>query len=461
MTNLVRTLILILTAVGGAAERPPNVVIVMVDDMGYAGVSCFGNPHFKTPEIDQLAAEGMRFTDFHSNGVVCSPTRAALMTGRYQQRADVPGVINADPKHPDHARGIAPEHWTIAEALKSAGYATGIFGKWHLGYRPECNPTLHGFDRFIGFISGNIDYHSHYDRMVTFDWWHGTELNHEKGFQTDLSSDDAVEFIKENKNRPFFVYVPYGSPHSPNQGRASKIQRGPDKGKIPNYAPERTLTNKPGDPDWVIKDMIVAVDDGVGKIRRKLVELDLAQNTVFWFCSDNGGTGGNRTTGSKLRGNKGQAYEGGHRVPAIVWAPGRVKPGTVSNATVMTIDLTTTAIAQAGVTPPHPLDGIDLTPHLLEQKALPARELFWAMSAEKWAARQGDWKLVRQSGAVELFDLHKDLAESKNLAKAHPERVIAMTKAVTAWYADVTSGEQLDASNKPARSTKKKSKRTK
>ena len=443
----------VLTAV---AERPPNVVIVMVDDMGYAGVSCYGNPHFKTPEIDRLAAGGMRFTDFHSNGTVCSPTRAALMTGRYQQRAGIPGVINADPKHPDHQRGIAPEHWTFAEALKSAGYATGIFGKWHLGYRPECNPTLHGFDRFIGFISGNIDYHSHYDRMVTFDWWHGTKLNHEKGFQTDLSSDDAIEFIEQNKDRPFFLYVPYGSPHNPNQGRSSKIQRGPDKGKLPDGAPDRPLNNTPGDKDWVIKDMIVAVDDGVGKIRNKLVELGLEKNTIFWFCSDNGGTRGNRTTGGELRGMKGQVYEGGHRVPAIVWAPGRVKAGKVSEATVMTMDLMATAVAQAKIKPPHKLDGVDLTPHIYQQNPLPKRDLYWAATAEKWASRHGHWKLCRQAGKVELFDLRNDLAESTDLSAAHPERVTAMTKAASVWYADVARGEKLDVSHKSQRPAGKK-----
>ena len=453
------SIFLLFPVLTAAAERPPNVVIVMVDDMGYAGVSCYGNPHFKTPEIDRLATEGMRFTDFHSNGTVCSPTRAALLTGRYQQRAGIPGVINADPKHPDHKRGIAPEHWTFAEALKSAGYATGIFGKWHLGYRPECNPTLHGFDRFIGFISGNIDYHSHYDRMVTFDWWHGTKLNHEKGFQTDLSSDDAVEFIEQNKDRPFFLYVPYGSPHNPNQGRSSKIQRGPDKGKLPDGAPDRPLNSTPGDKDWVIKDMIVAVDDGVGKIRRKLVELGLEKNTIFWFCSDNGGTRSNRTTGNKLRGMKGQVYEGGHRVPAIVWAPGRVKAATTSDVTVMTMDLMATAVAQAKVKPPHKLDGINLTNHIYHQKGFPQRNLYWAATTEKWAARHGQWKLCRQSGKVELFNLANDLAESNDISAANPERVAAMTKAITAWYADVTSGEKLALINN--RKTTKKKKLTK
>ncbi|MFT5127917.1 MAG: arylsulfatase A, partial [Rhodothermales bacterium] len=440
--------------------RPPNIIVIMVDDMGYEGVSCFGNTFFKTPHIDQLAADGMKFTDFHANGSVCSPTRAALMTGRYQHRAGIPGVINADPKHPDHVRGIADEHWTFAEAMKSAGYATGIFGKWHLGYRPECNPSLHGFDTFIGFISGNIDFHSHYDRMVTFDWWHNTTLNQEKGFQTDLSSDDAVEFITANKDKPFFVYVPYGAPHSPNQGRASKIMRGPDKGKVPAYAPKEELNGKPGDDNWVIRHMITAVDDGVGKIRAQVETLGLANETIIWFCSDNGGTGSNKTTGARVRAGKGSVFEGGHRVPAIAWAPDRIKPGTISDETIMIMDLMPTCMTLAAVKAPadHALDGVDLGPVLFQNAALPKRMLFWATGGQNWAARDGNWKYTHTSGGG-LYKLDDDLTETNDLSAKYPERVKALTAAASKWYAEVSPGDVLKTA--PLAAAKPKAKKTK
>ena len=189
-----------LTAVAISAERPPNVIVVMVDDMGYGGLSCFDNPYYKTPEIDRLIADGMKLTDFHSNGVVCSPTRAAFMTGRYQQRSGLDEVVNADPRVAMHHIGMHEKEWTMAEALKEAGYATGIMGKWHLGYKPEYNPTLHGFDSFNGFISGNIDAHSHRDRMGKEDWWQGTVLKDEPAYHTDLINNHAVKFIEQNKD---------------------------------------------------------------------------------------------------------------------------------------------------------------------------------------------------------------------------------------------------------------------
>lgn len=201
------------------AEDKPNVIVIMVDDMGYGGLSCYDNTYFKTPAIDRLAADGVRLTDFHSNGVLCSPTRAALMTGRYQQRSGCARVINADPKVPMHHVGMHDDEWTFPEAMKTAGYATGIFGKWHLGYKPRFNPTLHGFDEFVGFISGNIDAHSHYDRVGTFDWWHGRELTKDPGYHTDLITDYTVDFIERHRDRPFFAYVSHATPHSPHQAR--------------------------------------------------------------------------------------------------------------------------------------------------------------------------------------------------------------------------------------------------
>lgn len=193
-------------------EHPrPNFVIIMVDDMGYAGVSCFGNPYFKTPEIDRLAAEGMRLTDFHSSGTVCSPTRAGLLTGRYQQRAGIEAVIHPVREHPEHRKGLQKTEVTFAQLLQSADYATALIGKWHQGYvhnSEDYHPQNHGFDEFLGYHSGNIDFVSHVGDHNEHNWWHGRKETKEEGYVTDLINRYAIEFIERNKEKPFCLYIP-------------------------------------------------------------------------------------------------------------------------------------------------------------------------------------------------------------------------------------------------------------
>ncbi len=412
--------------VNAQADRP-NVIVIMVDDMGYGGLSCFDNQNFETPEIDRLCADGMKLTDFHSNGSVCSPTRAALMTGRYQQRSGCDAVVNADPKVPMHHVGIHESEWTFPEALKTAGYATGIFGKWHLGYKPEFHPMLHGFDEFNGFISGNIDAHSHRDRMNVEDWWQGRALEDEPGYHTDLINRHAVDFIERHQDEPFFLYVAHGAPHSPHQARGSEIQRGPDKGTLPPWAPDETYGENPKQDDWLIRHFILPVDEGVGQIRAKLEELGIAENTMVWFISDNGGTRGNHTTSNLTKAGKSSFYEGGHRVPAMVWAPGRVPAGTVSDELMLTFDIMPTTMALVGIDAPkgHVLDGVDVAPAILRKDALPDMTRFWNMG-KKGALRDGHWKLVVSGNRNELYDLKTDAGEKKNLAAQYPERVTNM-----------------------------------
>jgi arylsulfatase A-like enzyme len=409
-----------------AAERPPNIIVIMVDDMGYGGLSCYDNPYYKTPEIDRLAAEGLLLTDYHSNGSVCSPTRAALMTGRYQFRSGCHVVINADPKHPDHVRGLAQKEWSFAEAVKTAGYATAIYGKWHLGYKPEFHPVHQGFDEFAGFISGNIDAQSHYDRMVTFDWWQGQKLKDEPGHHSDLITDHTIDFIERHKDQPFFIYAAHGTPHSPHQARGSKVQRGPRKGEIPEWGKdEPEYSKEPGDENWLIKHFMLPVDEGVGRIRQRIADLGLSENTIIWFISDNGGTKGNMSTSSTTKGAKGSLYEGGHRVPGIVWAPGRVTPGK-SSALIVGMDIMPTSMALANVESPESknLDGIDVGPALFDSKALPERPVIWGRDAKKIALRRGPWKLVGK----ELYNLEKNPKETTDVAQQHPEIVKSMTK---------------------------------
>jgi arylsulfatase A len=430
-----------------STDRPPNIILIMTDDMGYGGASCYDNPHYRTPELDRLAADGMRLTDYHSNGTVCSPTRAALMTGRYQYRMGCHYVINADPKHPDHQRGLPAEEWTMAEALKEAGYATAIFGKWHLGYKLEFNPLRHGFDQFNGFVSGNIDAHSHYDRMVTKDWWQGEEIKDEPGYHTDLITDRTIDFIRKHQSRPFFIYVSHGAPHSPHQARGSEILRGPDKGTVPPWGEQGvTYSDTPGDPDWLMKHFMLPVDEGVGRIREEIESLGLAEDTILWFISDNGGTRANGTTSPMTRGTKGSTYEGGHRVPGIVWAPGRITPGT-SDALIAGFDIMPTSLNMAGIPVPDGIhfDGIDVGPMLFEGKGLPERTLIWMRisarnGSERTGLRKGPWKLVND----ELYNLEADPRESTDLATQYPERLEAMKEEFRAIFNEAVAESPYD-----------------
>ena len=408
--------------------------------MGWGGLSCYDNQYFETPEIDRLASEGLRLTDFHSNGTVCSPTRAALMTGRYQYRSGCHVVINADRSHIDHNRGLPDQEWTLAEALKSAGYNTAIFGKWHLGYKPEFNPTRHGFDQFNGFISGNVDAHSHYDRVLVKDWWQNNKVEDEPGYHTDLITDHTLEFIRRNKDRPFFIYAAHGTPHSPHQARASLIQRGPQKGKIPAGETPTEYSNNPRDDNWLIKHFVLPVDEGVGRIRRELNELGLAENTILWFISDNGGTKGNYSTSPMTREGKASLYEGGHRVPGIVWAPGRVTPGICSEL-IVGMDLMPTSLSIAKVNQPKGvvLDGIDVGPALFDSKPLPVRPVIWGKGLVG-ALRVGHWKLVKNK----LYHLGDDPTETKDLAAQYPQRLRQMVKKRQAIFTDAIEDSPYD-----------------
>jgi arylsulfatase A-like enzyme len=426
-----------------AAAAKPNIVIIMVDDMGYADLSCYGNDRFQTPHLDALAREGLRFTDYHSNGAVCSPTRAALLTGRYQQRSGVVEVVFADPargKRDSH--GLKTTEITFAKLLQAAGHRTALMGKWHLGYDPKFNPVRHGFDEFRGYVSGNVDYQSHIDQANFPDWWHNLELADEPGYSTHLITRHAVRFIEENRARPFCLYVAHEAPHSPFQGPRDPPVRGAQaKPPIAGEGIRRAY-----------REMIQEMDQGVGEIIATLRRLQLHENTFVFFCSDNGGT--REGNNGPLRGNKGSLWEGGHRVAGIAWWPGKIKPGTTDQP-AMTMDLMPTMLDLAGVSVlrAHQLDGVSLAPLLLAGKALPTRTLFWGYT-ERFAVREGPWKLVvnqpstdapkakgkaRTMASTALFNLENDLGEETDLAGREPERRRRMEAALAAWRKDVGS----------------------
>lgn len=461
-----RCLIPVLLALSGAvaADDRPNFLIVMVDDMGYGDAGCFGGRHDATPALDRMAAEGMRWTDFHSSGCVCSPTRAGLLTGRYQQRAGIPGVVYAAFGRNRH-HGLQHSEITLPEMLRDAGYQTAMFGKWHLGYERKYNPVTHGFDRFTGYVSGNIDFHAHIDGAGVFDWWQGQQPHHESGYTTHLITQHTCEFLQSAaaQDAPFFVYVAHEAPHDPYQ--------------TPEDPPVRKVGS--GQPLWDHREprhaatayarMIKEMDDGLGQIFRTLQQLDQDRRTLVFFFSDNGATGPGSCGG--LYGMKGTLWEGGHRVPAVVRWPGVIPAGTTNASLACSIDLMPTLLELADITPPsdHLLDGVSLvrqlrTPSVADSAAedTSARKLFWEYGAAA-SMRDGRWKLVVNGGRplpdrnnarphinwasagdgrdkLALFDLAADINEVTNLVKEHPDRVAAMRAAIETWREDVARG---------------------
>ncbi len=440
-----------------ATATKPNFIVIMVDDMGHAGVSCFGNPYFKTPEIDRLAAEGMRFTDFHSSGNVCSPTRAGLLTGRYQQRAGIEAVIHPVSTHPEHRKGLQKSEVTFAEELRKAGYTTGIVGKWHLGYpqnSPDYHPQDHGFDEFVGYHSGNIDFVSHIGDHMRHDWWHGREEKPEEGYATDLINQHAVDFIERHHAKAFCLYIPHLAIHNPIQVRGDPVQRTETEWR-------RWKAGSPQETVDKFRGMTLPVDEGVGQIRAALEKHGIAKNTVILFFTDNGPTPEAPSGNPQWRGNKGSVYEGGHKVPFIAWWPGKIAAGSESNVPAITIDIMPTLLALAGLPSRagRRLDGVDISGLLLEGKAPPDRPLFWAAlgnnGARQEAMRDGPWKLVvnhpkAKPGSfanenVELYRLDQDPSEKNDLAPLERERAAALHLRLKAWYADT----QRDATPQP------------
>jgi len=436
MKSLIITVLgcIFLPALVAAEEKPvrPNIVLIMADDLGYGDLSSYGSTNCETPQLDRLAARGMRFTDFHSSGTVCSPTRAGLLTGRYQQRAGIDGVVYADPKKNRH-HGLQKNEITLGQCLQAAGYRTGMFGKWHLGYERQYNPTFRGFQQFVGYVSGNVDYFAHLDGTGVFDWWHNADLNREEqGYVTHLITDHAVDYIRQQKNERFFVYIAHEAVHYPYQGPNDKPMRKEGVGDI-KAAKRKDIAN-------AYREMNTEMDRGIGKVVSVLKELELTDNTFIFFLSDNGAN--NKGSNGKLRGFKGNVWEGGHRVPAIACWPGHIAAGSVCNETVISIDLMPTILELAKATVPagHQLDGVSLVPLLTQQQKLQPRSIFWDYNGRS-AVRQGPWKLVlnqNRKTPVELFHLQDDLSEANNLAEKQPERVQKMRDSFTAWKKAMT-----------------------
>jgi arylsulfatase A-like enzyme len=329
---------------------------------------------------------------------------------------------------------MAPAETTFAEALKKLGYTTGVFGKWHLGYNVEFNPAKQGFDEFRGYVSGNVDYHTHIDGAGVKDWWKADEKVPEEGYVTDLITNHAVDFIERHSDEPFCLYLPHEAPHYPYQGRGDPPER-LDGGRKGKKAKGAEITR-------AYQEMVEAMDEGIGRVVDTVRRLDLERRTFMFFCSDNGAN--KNGSNGPLAGHKGSLWEGGHRVPAIAYWPGKIKPGTTTDQTALSMDLFATMMSIAGAKVPavFKLDGIDLLPMLTRGENLPKRTLFWRYRKQK-AARRGPWKLLLDGDAVALYNLDGDLGEKRNLAKQKPDIVEAMQTELSAWERNVYAGVGL------------------
>jgi len=402
--------------------RRPNIVLLFADDLGYAGIGAQGSD-IPTPHIDSIARNGVRFTNGYVSCPVCSPTRAGLMTGRYQQRFG--HEFNPGPAgDADDDFGLPLSETTIADRLKKLGYATGMVGKWHLGYKPELQPRRRGFDEFFGFLGGANPYIDPNSRGPIL---RGESKVEESEYLTDAFRREALAFLDRHKSEPFFLYLAFNAVHNPLQAIAKYEAR------FASIQDQRRRT---------YAAMTAALDDSVGAVLAKLREAGQENNTLVFFISDNGGpTPQTTSSNAPLRGFKGQTYEGGVRVPFLMQWKGRIPAGKVDARPVIALDVHPTAVAAAGGSiPAGTLDGVNLLPHAAgDDTGRPHQSLYWRFGSQ-WAIRQGDWKLVHSaSEKPELFDLANDASEATNLAAAQPERAAQLESAWRGWSAGMAA----------------------
>jgi arylsulfatase A-like enzyme len=449
-------LFVIAPKLSAAEAQRPNIVFILADDLGYTDLACYGSKYYETPHLDRMAAEGVRFTDGYTCGPNCQPTRAGLLSGQYGPRTGVYTVGSIDrfdwrsrPLRPvDNVSKLPLEKVTVADALKAAGYATGMFGKWHLGNDGEHHPSQRGFDEAIESSGVHFDFKT--DPPVEVP---------EGQYLADFLTDRAVDFITRHKDEPFFLYLPHFGVHSPHQAKKELIDR--FKGK-PAAGGHR-------DPKYAA--MIASVDESVGRVLATLEELELAENTLVIFSSDNGGVGGYKTIGlakdgvtdnAPLRGGKGTLYEGGVRVPYIFRWPGMIEAGRTNETPIISVDLYPTLLELAGAKPQADvkLDGVSYASLLKgDAETLEREAIYWhfpgylGAGADGWrtkpvsVVRSREWKLREnlEDGSLELYDLKRDIGETKNLAADEVETAERLRGMLDEWRKEV--GAKLPTAN--------------
>jgi arylsulfatase A-like enzyme len=399
-----------------ADEGKPSVLLILADDLGYHDVGFQGSERIRTPHLDELAKMSARFTDGHVSASVCSPSRAGMMTGRYQQR------FGHEANVPPPSHGMDVNERTLAQALKALGYRTALFGKWHLGNEPEHYPTVRGFDQFYGLRDGHRTFwydpnHPHDKPGDPKNAEHNGRQIEFKGHFTDWLGDRTVEFINESKDRPFFAFLSFTAPHSPLEAKPEDLEA---LGTDDHYC-----------------GLVYGLDRNVGKVIDALKKNGRYDNTLIWFLSDNGGTV-KQASNHPLGGKKGTKFEGGHRVPFILYWKDRVPAGDY-DPMVSALDIYPTSVRAAGgdLKQERPVDGVDLMPYLSGRThGVPHPGLIWR-KLECAAVRDGNWKLIRvENHGYALYDLSADIAESRDLAAAMPEKAEQLQKQLEAWEAD-------------------------
>lgn len=430
--------------VRGAAS-PPNIVFILVDDMGYADLGCMGSKDIRTPNVDRIAAEGVKLTNFYANAPVCTPTRCAFITGRWQQRvgfewamgytAEQQRKVNGEwVKDTDiHGPGLPTTQPSIAKFMKAAGYATGAFGKWHLGYKDEFNPIHHGFDEYFGTLLGHADYYHHGYFDGTYGMRDGLEVVHKEGYLTDLLNERAAAFIRKHAKEPFFLYVPHQAVHAPYQ---------PPGRPLPSVSKETMHEGKRAD----YKAMLEKVDEGAGMILAELEKAGIADNTLIVLSSDNGGE--RYSDNSPLFNHKTTLWEGGIRVPCVMRWPAKLPKGKVLTQAGIMMDLTATFLAVAGAKPPadYKPDGINLMPMLTGEKPEVERTFFWRVNRSnrvQSAVRSGKWKYVNDGNTMDmLFDLDADIGERRDLGYQYPEVLHDLKAKLKVWETEMDASDR-------------------
>jgi arylsulfatase A-like enzyme len=407
-------------ALDAQPARKPNILVILADDLGYGDLSAWGAPDMRTPNIDTLAASGVRFDRFYANSPVCSPTRAALLSGCYPDVAGVPGVIRTEPPN---SFGYLSAHATLLPlALRGAGYHSAIVGKWHLGLESPNLPNQRGFDHFHGFLGDMMDdYHTHRRHGRNYMRRNDREID-PKGHATELFTDWAIEYLNSRKSQrqPFFLYLAYNAPHTPIQPPEEVLDR--VKKREPGIAEKRAK----------LVALIEHMDSGVGRVLGALKLNGQLENTLVVFTSDNGGDLGPGARCGPLRGGKGQMYEGGIRVPMCASWPGHITPGSRCGRAALSMDLYPTVCEAAGARPPQGIDGVSLLGSMrTPAQPSPERDLVWVRreggpmfaGREFYAFRRGDWKLLQNTAfqPYELYNLAKDPEETTDLSKSAPE----------------------------------------
>jgi arylsulfatase A-like enzyme len=407
-----------------AQPSRPNVIFILADDLGWGDLSCYGRPDYRTPNLDLLASQGVRFTDSYSASAVCTPTRCGFITGRYPARLKI-GLAEPLPAT-NHLVGLDPDHPTIASLLKGSGYDTALIGKWHLGFRPEWGPNAHGFDEFFGILAGAADYHLHKNGLGEPDLYENLTPVERNGYLTDLLTDRAVKYVTRRRTAPFYLSLHYTAPHWPWQHR---------KGGERVIFTDKTIepvTMGGGGSLKLYAEMMRILDEGVGRVMRALKAAGRDRNTLVIFTSDNGGE--RFSYQWPFSGEKGDLLEGGIRVPAIVRWPGVVPANRMTHQMAISMDWTATILAAAGTKAAegYPGDGINVLPIIKGTSPVHDRTFFWRIYNQD-AVRQGKWKYFRNDERRSLFNLSLDQREQADFSKQNPDVLERLTAEFDKW----------------------------